>query len=479
MRVAKPDKTDKPKDAQTDKLGEADDIIDAEIVEEAPESDPQAGSEQADQPAPNADADDAGAASDPEQVVLTSEALAGEAAGAATDTKDETEAESETEVEHRGETESEAESEGSAEAEGGAPADDASAADDTPQAEAADAADSLHHGGSDPAPETAAPARGGFAGLVLGGVVAAALGFGAASYLGSQGILFGGGSDAAIAALTGRIEAQQDQLARVQSDQAQIAEAAATQSSAGQSAVAESVARMAALSQRVDELGGKLQTLEGRLIETEKRPMSQGASSAAIEAYEREVEQLRALVSEQLAEAEQLKATSTRTAQATLAQAALTRVVSAVDSGVPYRGALTELASVTGVAIPAALSDHADDGVATSMALADGFPEYARLALADARKQEKGGVGGGHFSLFLKSQLGARSTKPKEGDDADAILSRAEAALREGRLAASLAELDALPETSQALMANWRALAETRLAALAAVDALAQTLTSN
>lgn len=317
----------------------------------------------------------------------------------------------------------------------------------------------------------------GFLPLALGGVLAAAVGFAAASYLGSQGILFGSNSDEAVAELQVKLEEQSNLVQALQSNQAQISDVA-NAAREGVSSAAEADARAAGLSQRVEDLGAKLVTLEGRMIEAEKRPMTEGLSSTAIEAYEREVEQLRALVSEQLVEAENLKEHSTRTARETLAQAALTRVFSALDSGVPYRGALTELAGATGAAIPEALASHADTGVPTNMALADQFPEHARNALTDARKQEKGD-NGSSLGHFLKTQLGARSTEPKEGNDADAILSRAEAALREGRLADSLSELTALPETSQAVMADWRALAETRVAAIQAVDTLAQSLNSN
>lgn len=327
-----------------------------------------------------------------------------------------------------------------------------------------------------PEPQKDAP-KSGFLPLVLGGVLAAGVGFGAASYLGSQGILFGDNSSEAVADLTRQLGDQGDLIHLLQSNQDKIAETA-NAAREGVAGAAQASARVAALSERVEDLGTKLVALEGRMIETEKRPMTQGVSSSAIEAYEREVEQLRQLVSEQLAEAEDLKDTSTRSAQQMLAQAALTRVIVALESGAAYRGALTELAGATGMAIPDALSAHANTGVPTIMNLGEAFPAYARAALADARKLEKG-ANGSSFTHFLKTQLGARSTEPKDGDDADAILSRTEAALREGRLQDALTELKALPPSSQALLADWRALAETRLAAAQALEDLAQNLNSN
>ncbi|WP_372886954.1 hypothetical protein [Shimia sp.] len=469
--MAKPDKTDKPEDARPDNAGKTDDIIDAEIVEETaaeidagaePAGDEPAEALQLEEPSRDAAEDDA-----PED-------SAGDAPNEPAPAEDQA-------------AEDTAED---GEAPGASDAETAEAKDGEADAEAEET-DPAKNPAKNPAdPETTEPAvsaeappekaRGGFVPLVLGGVVAAALGFGAATYLQTEGILFGGGADEEIAALTEKLEAQSALMSQLQTAQQAIAGGAADQMAAAKGAVDDSNARMAALSQRVEELGGKLLTLEGRVIEAEKRPMSEGASSAAIEAYEKEVEKLRSLVAEQLAEAEQLKATSTRTAQETLAQAALTRVVSAVDAGVPYRAALTELASVSGVAIPAELSQNAETGVVTQAVLIDRYPDFARPALAEARKAEKSADAGvaNRLELFFKSQLGARSTQPKEGEDADAILSRAEAALRENRLSAALDELAALPEGAQAAMGDWRQMAASRLAALSAVDALARTLNS-
>ncbi|MCB2133097.1 MAG: hypothetical protein KDE02_09510, partial [Rhodobacteraceae bacterium] len=69
-----------------------------------------------------------------------------------------------------------------------------------------------------------------------------------------------------------------------------------------------------------------------------------------------------------------------------------------------------------------------------------------------------------------------RSLTPRAGDDPDAILSRADAALKAGDLAAAIDEIAALPEGGKAVMAEWVGLAQRRMAALAAVSALAQTV---
>jgi hypothetical protein len=74
---------------------------------------------------------------------------------------------------------------------------------------------------------------------------------------------------------------------------------------------------------------------------------------------------------------------------------------------------------------------------------------------------------------FLRVQTGARSLQPREGTDPDAVLSRAEAAVKGGDVAASLTELAGLPAQGQAAMADWSARAKVYLAAHEALAGLA------
>jgi hypothetical protein len=80
------------------------------------------------------------------------------------------------------------------------------------------------------------------------------------------------------------------------------------------------------------------------------------------------------------------------------------------------------------------------------------------------------------LSAFLRSQTGARSLTPRSGDDPDAVLSRAEAALRAGDLKAALAEIAKLPQAGQDRMSEWVGLAEKRVSAMEAVESLASEL---
>lgn len=234
----------------------------------------------------------------------------------------------------------------------------------------------------------------------------------------------------------------------------------------------------------VEQLASQLAAIDERLTVVEKQPIAEGVSDAAVAAYERELSALQSSVEEQRAEIENLlenaMSVEDATAQAALAarqQALLTQISSAINGGQPFAGPLAELAETGVQDIPAALGDVAEGGVATLNSLQTSFPDHARSALAAARAEGtdagESGVGG-----FLRRQLGARSVTPREGADPDAVLSRAEAAVRDGRLSDALAEVDSLPEPAQAALQDWRNDANARDAAEAAALALSQSLTA-
>ena len=235
-----------------------------------------------------------------------------------------------------------------------------------------------------------------------------------------------------------------------------------------ESALAEQSAATAALLTRVDEI--------------EKKPMTESVSDDAIAAYEAELQRLFASVETQRGEIEGLieearlsETVAAAQAQVATARAAASRIVAALDNGNGFEAALSEVAANGDVAIPDALSAAAASGVATLSTLREEFPEFARAALA----ADRSGSNGDNVLGFLQKQLGVRSVEPREGSDADAVLSRAEAAVRDGQLAAALDELAGLPETARAAMTDWIALAETRHAAMVAVDEVTSALASN
>lgn len=326
-----------------------------------------------------------------------------------------------------------------------------------------------------PAPE---PARSGagFVPLLIGGVLAGGIGFGAAQVLGP----LQSGPDETTLALQAEVQAQAASIQALQasSDKSQdAADQAASDTASLQGSIDGLTASLAAINGQFDDVSNALAGLDARIIELEKRPLTQGLPSSAIEAYERELEELKASVASQRAEAQAMEENAKMTAQQALARAALTRVLSALDAGQSFRAPLTDLVTATGSAAPVELEALADTGAPSLASLQASYPDAARAALAAARQTE--GQTGNRFLSFMQSQLGARSVTPQEGDDADAILSRAEAALTSGNLTDTLAEIAALPVAAQAEIADWAAAARTRQEALAAGEALSQELNTN
>ena len=323
---------------------------------------------------------------------------------------------------------------------------------------------------SKPAPVAPAPekSRSIFLPLVLGGVVAAGIGYFASEY-----DFFKPGGDEATARLRSDLEAQQERLA--------VLEAVKPPAPVEIPEI-----DLSPLETQLGELDVRLKALEDRpaIVAPEGVDVDAVAASAAA-AYAAELEGLRGSVESQRAEIQALldnaKSVEEATADAAKTagvQAAVAKIVSALDAGQPFPDALAELKALDAGEVDPALDAVAADGAATLSFLQAEFPAQARAALATARASGAGDEQQG-LGSFLKRSLGARSVTPQEGDDPDAVLSRAEAAIKSGDLDATLTELDTLPEDAQAAIADWRAAADARVAARAAADALAQRLTAD
>ncbi len=202
------------------------------------------------------------------------------------------------------------------------------------------------------------------------------------------------------------------------------------------------------------------------------------AQEAQIAAQEAQVAAQEAQIAELAERASAAEANAETEAARILASAALLSVVTAMDSGEPFAGALGELDAVSPVDVPPALSAAAEAGVPTTAELQEAFPDAARAALRAARSDIPEGESA-TITAFLQRQLNVRSVVPREGDDADAVLSRAEAAVRSGDIALALTELEALPEEASAVMNEWIEAAVARQAAKDAANALADSLSSN
>ena len=254
---------------------------------------------------------------------------------------------------------------------------------------------------------------------------------------------------------------------------------------------------IAALSDRIDnqqapDLSGieaSLAELSARIAELEARPAVVAAPAGENAEVSADMDALRAQIAEMTnaaqteleearAAAASIEANAVAAARNAAGRAALARVQTALESGTPLGATLTDLEDAIGDAAPDELV-AAQDGIPTLASLQDSFPDAARAALAVARSEGVAGEETTGLGAFLRTQFDVRSTAPREGDGADAILSRAEAAVRTGRLSDTLAELGALPEVARAEMSDWLAQAELRAGAVAAVDILSSTLSDN
>lgn len=357
---------------------------------------------------------------------------------------------------------------------------------------------------ADPAP--AEPRRGpGFVPLLLGGVVAAGLGYGAA-YMGLSPSGEDTGTADALATIQATLDQQGDTLTALTARATALEEGLAALPPAPEPAdLAPVTDELTALGARIDTMSGQISGLTDRVAYLETLPLGAGGeggdNSAAMAAavaqlqaqLQAQTESLAAQQAENAALAEEIRAMaaaaedSIAAAEAraearvgsVTAQAALGQLRIAAATGAPFAGALADVTGGTDVAVPEALAAAAETGMPTLEELQATFPAAARAALPAALRETAGDGAMNRFTAFVQSQVGGRSLEPREGDDPDAVLSRAEAALRDGDLEGAVSELAALPDDAQAEMAGWVASAEARIGALAALDAFSAALDSS
>lgn len=300
--------------------------------------------------------------------------------------------------------------------------------------------------------------------LVLGGVAAGVIGFVAAE-MNAFGLRANNDTlQSAIETQSGRIAELENALANAEPPE---------------------MPDIAPLQDALGALSGTVQTLDERVTELVNRPIVTTTGDVDVSAYENQLADLQASVVAQKEELNRLLDNALSVEQATaeaarlaVVQGALTDLSAAITEGAPFGDALGVLAENGVNDIPAALSDAAADGVPTLSGLQAGFTASARNALGAARasgaQEGEDGFGG-----FLKRSLGARSVAPREGSDPDAVLSRAEAAIRDGALDAALSELDTLPAAAQDAMGAWLVDARARSAVRTAAQDLSERLTAN
>lgn len=316
--------------------------------------------------------------------------------------------------------------------------------------------------GPDPAPETSPtgslphPKRRSPLPMVLGGVLAATIG--------------GGGTFALLQNYPELIGLQDSAgLDQQLSDQdRRISELSATLAALSDTGVAatfgpDAAALIGPVETRISDIEADLKTLADRLAAIERRPIATTAPSPDLTAATQAMKEAEA-------DALRLKEEASALARQAAQAEALARIEGALESGQPLTPGLDGLRRA-GVDIPDALS-AAEQGAPTLQSLRNSFPDAARDAIALSLAAQPQDTVWGRLSAFVQAQTGSRSLTPREGNDPDAILSRAEAALNANDLATAIAEIAALPPEGQGRMQEWGALAARRLAATEALAAL-------
>ncbi|MFC3568353.1 COG4223 family protein [Paracoccus simplex] len=269
------------------------------------------------------------------------------------------------------------------------------------------------------------------------------------------------------------LKAQTDKLAALERTVSELAARPATQTVV-------SGENGAQLQQLVDDVNARLTAQQQRIDELSSRPAADPAAAERMQDFAAQAQALQGQIAAAAAEAEKRIAAAqsqaaalqesaeaaNRRAQAATAAAALQ---AAIETGGARDQALADLRAA-GVEPPVVLAGE----VPTLEQLRGDFPAAARDGLAAALKATPGN-GGALDSIgnFLRVQTGARSVEPREGDDPDAVLSRADAAVKAGDIKGALAEIGGLPQPGQDAMSDWTAKAGVWVEANAALAALA------
>jgi hypothetical protein len=338
------------------------------------------------------------------------------------------------------------------------------------------------------------PARGGFMSGLIGGV----LGGGAAA-LALWFFLLKPDADSSIATIRSEVggfeqrlastEAVADQLKaleqRTEALNAEIQSALGEVAAAGDSPIDPALGeQLAALQQRLDQLSGEVaaaNALEGNVQDTIRDLGSDLGGQIG------ELQTGMAALSERVDQAEsRIEVVGDAYRQATAMVVAIDAIDRAVAASEPFQDSLDVLSGLGGddpvvaASLPG-LTPVAASGGASESRLRAGLEDLGnRIAGAELAGDEGmiGQAAGNLLSLVKVRPVG----EAIEGDEAGAVIARAEARLEEDDLAGAITEVESLEGDDAAAAADWLAMARERQEAeqaIAALKAHMQTLLSN
>lgn len=306
----------------------------------------------------------------------------------------------------------------------------------------------------------------GFVPMLLGGVICVGLGYAGANFIKPAGWPFPGTSTDV---LQDRISALEAALTEAKTQSAQMAELIETtrgEITVATSSVDAKIADMD-LSAAMAPVEAALAAVDQRLTAVEAAPVAEAiVSPEATAAYERQLNEMQTLLDSEVARLQDAKEAAENEEANAAKASAVSRLQEAITTGQPYDAVLSDLE----LEVPAALSLPATTGVATLQDIATSFSAAADVAIVETAKTDTENQG--WMDRFLRTQLGLRSLTPKDGTTPDAVLSRAEQAIRDNDLQTALTEISTLPDVGQAVMADWVATAQTRLDVTNALSAM-------
>jgi hypothetical protein len=259
-------------------------------------------------------------------------------------------------------------------------------------------------------------------------------------------------------------------------------------------------ARLATLETRVAGIEAEVNALSGAL--TGLATSTESVTAEAVEGFNAQIaglqaeladlagrqgallqrlDEVEATADRRIAEAEErvaaAEAEAARDVTSATAAAEVNALAAALESGAPFSAALAPMQAVMDV--PDALVSAAPSGIATQAELEEQFPDLAHTAIRADILAQAGDSAFSRAAAEVRARTAGRFVVETAGESVDAVLSRVEARLKEGALAAALNEAEALPDAARTPLSAWLTDLQTRADALAAFADVSAQFTAN
>ncbi|MEN3974885.1 mitofilin family membrane protein [Emcibacter sp. SYSU 3D8] len=227
------------------------------------------------------------------------------------------------------------------------------------------------------------------------------------------------------------------------------------------------------------ELARQVAALEIDLARLQGEVAAEASTAEAVTSMGSQIAHMLNQLAEQQQRLAVLEQTSSQTLLKPMTVLALARLRQAAEQGAPYAGALGGVHRLLdGMTLPEpastallTLDAHQNRGVVSAMALRDQFAEHID-DIIDAESAPAEASWWDRTLARLMNMVTVRPTGEVKGQDAPAIVARAEAALNRGDVDQAAGELQELSPAAALAAADWLRQAQTRQSVLASIDTL-------